>query len=129
MTNPLTTDSSTLIACKNGIAAWQTAFNNQDAQGCAAQYQQNCIMTARPFGVFEGREAIAEFWQGIMDQGFNNVEYSQVTWEAEGENGYVLTSKWTMNKAFGVVHRELWVIDADGQARLASDEFEVQGER
>jgi ketosteroid isomerase-like protein len=122
------TDNTILSACKKGILAWQTAFNNQHAKGCAAQYQENCIMTARPFGIFEGRQAIEEFWQGIMEQGFKDVEYSQVSWEAEGE-GYVLTSHWTMNRAFGVVHRELWVIEADGHARLASDEFEVQGER
>jgi len=123
-----TTDNNILNACKKGILAWQTAFNNQDAKGCAAQYQETCIMTARPFGVFEGRQAIEDFWQGIINQGFNDVEYAQVSWEAEDE-GYVLTSHWTMNKAFGVVHRELWVIEADGHARLASDEFEVQGER
>lgn len=122
------TDNTILSACKKGILAWQTAFNNQDAKGCAAQYQENCIMTARPFGIFEGRQAIEDFWQGIMDQGFKDVNYTQVNWEPEGE-GYVLTSHWTMNKAFGVVHRELWVIEADGHVRLASDEFEVQGER
>ncbi|WP_394497763.1 YybH family protein [Shewanella sp. ENK2] len=129
MTQSTTTENPVLTACKNGIAAWKSAFNNQDAKGCAAQYQQDCVMTARPFGIFEGREAIEAFWQGIMDQGFKDVDYTQVTWEAEGDNGYILTSHWTMNKAFGVVHRELWVVDADGKARLASDEFEVQGER
>ena len=127
MTNT-TTDNTTLSACKKGISAWQTAFNKQDAKGCASQYQENCVMTARPFGVFEGRQAIEAFWQGIIDQGFRDVDYTQVNWEAEGE-GYILTSNWTMNKAFGVVHREFWVVEADGHARLASDEFEVQGER
>ena len=127
MTNA-TADNITLIACKKGISAWQTAFNNSDAKGCAAQYQEHCVMTARPFGVFEGRQAIQDFWQGIMDQGFKDVNYTQVTWEAEDE-GYILTSHWTMNNAFGVVHRERWVLEADGQARLASDDFEVQGER
>ncbi len=34
-----------------------------------------------------------------------------------------------MNKAFGVVHREHWALEADGCARLVSDDFEVQGER
>ncbi|GGP48175.1 hypothetical protein GCM10009347_14250 [Shewanella algicola] len=128
MTNFTTTDNTTLAACKKGILAWQIAFNNQDAKGCAAQYQEDCIMTAIPFGVFEGRKAIEAFWQGIIDQGFKDVDYTQVKWEAESDNSYVLTSKWTMNKAFGVVHRELWVVEADGHARLASDEFEVLGE-
>lgn len=118
-----------LETCKRGICAWQTAFNHHDAKGCAEQYGVNCIMDARPFGRFEGRSAIQEFWQGIIDQGFSDVQYTDVHWEPCGENGYVLTAKWTMNKAFGVVHKELWVVESDGRARLASDDFEVQGER
>ncbi|QFT10158.1 nuclear transport factor 2 family protein [Vibrio sp. THAF190c] len=118
-----------LEACKKGIAAWQTAFNNQDAQGCAAQYNEDCVMHARPFGTFEGREAIQAFWQGIIDQGFKDVDYTDVKWEEHQDGGYILTSSWTMNKAFGVVHREHWVVEADGHARLISDDFEVQGER
>jgi ketosteroid isomerase-like protein len=118
-----------LEACKKGIAAWQTAFNNQDAQGCAAQYNEDCVMHARPFGTFEGREAIQAFWQGIIDQGFKDVDYTDVKWEEHQDGGYILTSSWTMNKAFGVVHREHWVVEEDGHARLISDDFEVQGER
>ena len=118
-----------LEACKKGIAAWQTAFNNQNAQGCAAQYNEDCVMHARPFGTFEGREAIQAFWQGIIDQGFKDVDYTDVKWEEHQDGGYILTSSWTMNKAFGVVHREHWVVEADGHARLISDDFEVQGER
>ncbi|WP_261902788.1 YybH family protein [Vibrio fortis] len=118
-----------LEACKKGIAAWQTAFNSQDAAGCAAQYNETCIMNARPFGTFEGREAIQAFWQNIIDQGFKDVDYTDVKWEEHQDGGYILTSSWTMNKAFGVVHREHWVVEEDGHARLISDDFEVQGER
>lgn len=118
-----------LEACKKGIAAWQTAFNSQDAAGCAAQYNETCIMHARPFGTFEGREAIQAFWQNIIDQGFKDVDYTDVKWEEHQDGGYILTSSWTMNKAFGVVHREHWVVEEDGHARLISDDFEVQGER
>ena len=119
-----------LELCKEGIAAWQTAFNNQDAAGCAAQYLEDTVMDARPFGTFKGREEIQKFWQNIIDQGFKDVDYTEVKWEpAENDNGYILSSKWTMNKAFGVVHHEHWVIDTDGKARLAYDDFEVQGER
>ncbi|PKG37207.1 nuclear transport factor 2 family protein [Psychromonas sp. Urea-02u-13] len=123
------TDNIILEACKKGISDWTTAFNNQDALGCAMQYQENCIMTARPFGVFEGRDAIQAFWQDIIDKGFDTVDYTEVDWQPEGENGYTLTSRWTMNKAFGVVHNELWIVGEDGLAKLASDEFEIQGER
>lgn len=122
-------DNKILAACKLGIAAWQQAFNSQSALGCAEQYEEACVMQAKPFGVFEGRDAIQGFWQNIIDQGFSDVAYTDVTWQEEGEDGYILTAKWTMNKAFGVVHREHWKVGEDGVAKLVSDDFEVQGER
>ncbi len=122
-------DSNVLEACKAGIATWQKAFNKQDAAGCAAQYIQDATMEARPMGAFNGRSEIQVFWQNIMDQGFKEVEYSDVNWQKEGDDGYILTSNWTMNKAFGVVHREHWQVQADGKALLISDLFEILGER
>ncbi|WP_028304331.1 YybH family protein [Oceanospirillum maris] len=130
------TQEQTLLACKAGIAAWQAAFNNQDAAGCAAQYEEDSVMHARPFGTFIGREAIQTFWQGIIDQGFSDVDYTDIEWVTMNDDSCVLTddscvltAKWTMNKAFGVVHHEQWRIQADGSALLAADDFEVKGER
>ena len=123
------TDKNILALCKEGISAWQKAFNNQDAAGCAAQYTEDCIMEAKPLGVFKGREQLLGCWQNIIDQGFANVEYSNVKWEAAEDGGYILTSNWEMNKAFGVVHREHWIVEQDGKARLKSDSFEIQGEK
>lgn len=125
----LLTPEQQLLACQQAIAAWQQAFNNQDAAGCAKQYHSNAVMEAKPFGRFEGRAAIEQFWQGIIDQGFCDVDYTDVTWTKHETEGYLLTSKWTMNKAYGVVHREHWTLGEDGKARLISDEFEVLGER
>ncbi|MEZ8140651.1 isochorismatase [Enterovibrio norvegicus FF-162] len=123
------TTQKELNVYKEGLKAWQDAFNNQDAAGCAAQYAESTTMVARPFGEFTGREEIQAFWQNIIDQGFNDVKYTNVEWEkSECGNGFILTSEWRMNKAFGVVHREHWKIQEDGKARLCSDEFEVQGE-
>jgi ketosteroid isomerase-like protein len=128
-----TQDNAILLACKEGISTWQKAFNNQDAAGCAEQYTADSVMDARPFGTFKGRDAIQAFWQNIMDQGYSNVAYTDVKWQVVSEEGqepgYILTSSWTMNKAFGVVHKEHWVVEADGRARLLSDDFEIQGER
>ncbi|MCC4798441.1 isochorismatase [Enterovibrio norvegicus] len=124
-------NSEELSIYNAGIKAWQDAFNNQDAAGCAAQYADHTtLMVARPFGEFTGHEEIQAFWQQIIDQGFTDVEYTNVTWKpAEGDEGYILCADWTMNKAFGVVHHEHWKIQEDGKARLVFDEFEVQGER
>ncbi|MFK0569528.1 YybH family protein [Endozoicomonas sp.] len=118
-----------LETCKAGINAWQQTFNSQDAAGCAEQYAEGTTMVARPFGTFVGREQIQAFWQNIMDQGFADVDYTDVEWTPEGDDGYMLTASWTMNKAYGVVHKEHWKLQNDGRARLEFDEFEVQGER
>jgi len=123
------TDKTILDLCKDGINAWQTAFNNQDAAKCAALYTKECIMEAKPLGIFTGRAEIQNCWQNIIDQGFSGVQYSNVNWEKSQDGGYILTSSWEMNKAFGVVHREHWIIELDGKARLKSDSFEIQGEK
>lgn len=120
---------TTLDICKQASEDWKLAFNRQDALGCAAQYTENSVMEARPFGVFKGREEIQGFWQGIIDQGFDKVEYSDAEWHKLKDDEYVLSSKWTMNKAHGAVVREHWVLESDGKARLIYDEFEVLGER
>lgn len=118
-----------LAACQQGIENWKQAFNHQNAAGCAAQYTEKAVMTAKPFGTFVGREAIREFWQQIIDQGFTDVSYRNTTWEMKDHNAYILRSEWSMNKAWGVVHEEIWVVQPDGQALLESDEFEVLGEK
>ncbi|AZZ98121.1 isochorismatase [Pseudoalteromonas sp. R3] len=123
------TQQQELDLCKSGIVAWQNAFNSQDARGCAAQYATASIMHARPIGSFDGRKNIEAFWQDIIDQGFCDVAYTDVVWEKHPETGYLLSANWTMNKAFGKIHAEHWVVEQDGKARLQSDDFEILGER
>ncbi|MDN3612147.1 nuclear transport factor 2 family protein [Vibrio ostreicida] len=118
-----------LDACQAGIDAWKSAFNLQDAKGCAQQYAEEAVMVAKPFGTFEGRQQIEAFWQHIVDEGFKDVAYTEITWKKVDDSNYVLSSKWTMNKAYGLVHKEVWTLQNDGKARLTYDEFEVLGER
>ncbi|MCW8327795.1 nuclear transport factor 2 family protein [Photobacterium sp. SDRW27] len=117
------------VAFKNGITKWKSAFNQQDATGCSAQYTDDAIMHARPFGTFTGTEEIQAFWQQIIDSGYRDVAYQNTTWELKDDNCFILRSEWTMNKAFGVVHEEHWMLQPDGTAKLAYDDFEVLGER
>ncbi|AUI85960.1 isochorismatase [Vibrio azureus] len=118
-----------LDACKAASLAWQNAFNSGDAKGCAEQYVEDCEMVAKPFGTFKGREEIETFWANLIEQGFSDVEYIDTEWEAVDNNCYILSSKWKMNKAYGVVHKEHFQVQSDGKARLIYDEFEALGER
>ena len=116
-----------LEAVRTASRAWQASFNRGDAAGCAAAYEDEAVMTASPFGTFRGRAEIQAFWQQIIDQGYSDVTYIDPRLEPVGDDHVLLSSAWRMNKAHGVITRELWVIQEDGGAKLREDAFEVQG--
>lgn len=116
-----------MSAVKKASAQWQSAFNSGDAVGCAAQYEATAVMHARPFGTFTGTSEIQGFWQQLIDDGFAAVEYVDPKIEVIDGKNAVLTSGWKMNKASGVIHKELWVLQEDGSAKLREDDFEAKG--
>ncbi len=69
---------------------------------------------------------IQGFWQKLIDDGFKDVEYIDPKIEVLDDSSALLTSGWKMNNAGGVIHRELWVIQADGSAKLREDDFEAK---
>ncbi len=115
-----------LAAVKAASTEWLAAFNRADAAGCAAQYEPSAIMHARPFGTYTGTTDIEGFWQKLIDDGFTDVAYNNTQIDVLDDQSAVLSAEWTMNKAHGVIHRELWVLQADGTAKLREDEFEAQ---
>ncbi|MEC4675006.1 MAG: nuclear transport factor 2 family protein [Nitrospirota bacterium] len=119
--------AAVLSAVKQASVQWQSAFNSGDAAGCAAQYEKSAVMHARPFGTFMGTSEIQAFWQKLIDDGFSDVEYVDPHVEVVDEASAILTSGWTMNKASGVIHKELWVMQTDGTAKLREDDFEAKG--
>lgn len=114
-----------LKALKDASERWKTAFNTGDAEGCASHYESNAVMTAKPFGTFKGTEEIMAFWKNLIDDDFSDVEYINPKVEVIDENSAVLSSGWKMNKAKGVITKELWVLQSDGTAKLRIDEFEA----
>ena len=116
-----------LSALKEASEKWKRAFNTRNAEGCALQYESDAVITAKPFGTFNGTEEIQAFWQKLIDDGFSDVEYINPEIEVVDENSAVLVSGWKMNNAKGVITKELWVLQSDGTAKLRIDEFEAQG--
>ena len=114
-----------LDAVNKASTQWKFAFNSGNAVACAAQYESTAIMEAKPFGTFVGTENIKSFWQKIIDDGFSDVEYLEPKIEVVDETSAILTSGWRMNKAKGIIHKELWVLQEDGQAKLREDYFEA----
>jgi ketosteroid isomerase-like protein len=114
-------------AVEKASTQWKSAFNSGDAEGCATQYEKTAVMHARPFGTFTGTSEIQGFWQKLIDDGFTNVEYIDPKIEVIDKKSALLTSGWKMNKASGVIHKELWVIQEDGTVKLREDDFEATG--
>lgn len=121
-------NTTTLLnAVQEASSKWKTAFNSGDGAGCAAHYEDHAVMQAKPIGTFTGRADIEAFWKKLIGDGFAEVEYLDPRIEAVDETTAVLTSGWKMNKAGGVIHKELWVLQEDGSAKLREDDFEVTG--
>ncbi len=120
-------ETTVLDAVNKASTQWKSAFNSGDAAGCAAQYEEDAVMHARPFGTFSGTIQIQSFWQKLIDDGYSDVKYIDLKIEVIDEKSAILTSGWKMNKASGVIHKELWVLQADGSAKLREDDFEAKG--
>ena len=114
-----------LSAISKASAQWKSAFNSGNAKGCAELYEDKAVMHARPFGTFTGIAEIQGFWQQLIDDGFSDVEYINPNVEAIDSASALLTAGWKMNKAQGVIHKELWVLQEDGSAKLREDDFEA----
>ena len=119
--------NSLLEAINVASNKWKDAFNSGNASECANQYEENAVMNAKPFGTFTGRNEIQAFWQNLIDDGFTDVEYIDPNIEVIDATNAVLSSDWKMNKASGVITKELWVLQPDGTAKLREDNFEVKG--
>ncbi|WP_299405661.1 nuclear transport factor 2 family protein [Acaryochloris sp. IP29b_bin.148] len=117
--------NTVLAAATTASQQWQSAFNAGNAALCAAQYEPTAIMHARPFGTFHGTAEIHAFWEKLIADGFTDVEYLDPQIEVIDSTQAVLTSGWKMNNAKGVIHKELWVLQTDGTAKLREDDFEA----
>ena len=114
-----------LDAVRKASSKWKIAFNSGDASGCAEVYEKYAVMYAKPFGTFTGKTEIQSFWQRLINDGFSNVDYIDPKIVVVNESSAILTAGWKMNKVQGVIHKELWVLQENGVAKLREDDFEA----
>lgn len=117
--------SEMIEAVEIASSKWKAAFNDGNANACAACYEPNAIMVAKPFGIFRGRAEIEAFWANLIEEGFSDVEYIAPELQPLGRTAARLTSGWRMNKASGTISKEIWVMQLNGEALLREDHFEV----
>ena len=115
-------------ALRAASTRWINAFNSGNAGMATAQYEENAVMTATPFGTFNGHGEIEPFWQNLIEKGFDDVRYIDPTLTVIDKDTAIVASNWKMNNASGIITNETWVMQADGSAKLRIDEFAVTGE-
>ncbi|MBU2896236.1 hypothetical protein [Vibrio hepatarius] len=116
-----------ILAVKKASEGWKEAFNRGDARAAARFYETNSVTTAIPFGIYMGQEAAEGLWEHIINSGYKHVEYKNAKIEVIDTNAAVLSASWEMNKAYGIITKELWVLQGDDSAKLRVDNFEVVG--
>lgn len=106
--------------------SWIAAFNRGDFVGCSKGYTEDATMQGRPLADIQGREAIADFWESIMDQDPGELVYHDARVHALDAKTAVLSARWSMaNLGQGLITLERWEKQTDGAWLLVEDIFEV----
>lgn len=61
-------------AVEQGAVAWENAFNSGDGKALADLYTDDAVVFPPGAKRVEGKEAIAEFWQGAIDSGLGDAD-------------------------------------------------------
>ncbi|SDI80790.1 Ketosteroid isomerase homolog [Ferrimonas sediminum] len=114
-----------LINALKASQNWINQFNHGNLDYCVASYTEGAQLEVIPMGRFEGRKAIREFWQGIMQSGAADLCYRKTWLKLIDDNNVQLGSEWSMNIGHGVITLEQWQRQADGHWKLTHDAFEI----
>lgn len=72
------------LLVERAYAAWDRAFNVQDAQGVAALYVPDATFLPATHQVIQGPEEIAQFFVGVFATGITAHRFELITMEADG---------------------------------------------
>jgi uncharacterized protein (TIGR02246 family) len=78
-----TNDISFAIRKANDM--FETTFGNGDAAGMAALYTENGTLLPTGTDLIQGRDAIRNFWQGVMDMGVKKAQLKTLEVEEQGD--------------------------------------------
>ena len=102
-------------------------FESVDPQGLAAMYTPDAALIAMPYGTFRCNRTIAEFWDDLTGDGYNDLAFLHREMTVVDHTTVHCTGVWTMNKAYGRLVRQIWNIGSDGTASMADEHLEVLG--
>ena len=109
---------------------WEEAFATGDgARAAEMVFTENARLLPDGAPIVEGREAIAQFWQGYFDAGLTNLRLSLIEGELVGEDTFIETGTWTVTVPnadgttmdVGGKALVIWKREADGVWRMDQD--------
>lgn len=104
---------------------WITNFNKGAKENIIGGYAETAVMSAMPFGVYEGIEKIKGFWVPFVESGATDLVYTKLSIQVANEKTAFLSANWSMNVGHGVIYNEKWE-KLNGKWVLTYDNFEVQ---
>ena len=113
-------------ALEAGNKEWVAAFTRGDGAGVAGVYTTSAQVFPPQGDIVQGREAIARFWQGVIDSGvkgvslatlevevYGDMAYEVGTYNLTGDGGKALDAGkyvvvWKTEDGKWRVHRDIW---------------------
>ncbi|MEC3907466.1 alpha/beta fold hydrolase [Tamlana sp. 2201CG12-4] len=114
-------EEQVLKASKN----WIFNFNQGNITEISNAYATDAVMVTKPFGIFEGRKAISEFWASFIQSGASDLKYTNTQVKIISDKKAIVSSNWSMNVGKGIITNETWV-KTEGNWKLKEDHFEVK---
>ncbi|MDG1821794.1 MAG: alpha/beta fold hydrolase [Flavobacteriaceae bacterium] len=105
--------------------SWVSNFNMGNITEISNAYAEDAIMVAKPFGFFEGKKSIREFWTPFIQSGATNLKYYNAKVAVINDTKAILSANWSMNVGNGIITNETWIKQA-GEWKLQEDHFEVK---
>ncbi|PAJ76290.1 isochorismatase [Pseudoalteromonas sp. NBT06-2] len=110
---------------KSASLNWIKNFNNGDVQACIDRYLPSAIMQVYPFGKFNSKQEISDFWLNFAKSNPTDLVYKNIQIKVLNKKQAILSANWSMNIASGIISKELWTLADDGQWYLEEDDFSV----
>ena len=76
------------VVIEEGNQQWSIAFSTGDSAALAAMYTPNAQLFPMHSEVVSGREAIQQFWQGVMASGVKGATLTTLEVDEQGETAY-----------------------------------------
>ena len=124
------TPGSEIDQIEQSYAAWDAAFNTQDAHGIASLYLPNATFLPATHEVIEGPAEIERFFAGLFAGGLTQHRFALITTHADGRT-LVAAAKWTVQgpdsdgkpATFNGIATHVFVKQPDGSLKLRLHTF------